>query len=92
MGQQLLEVRKESNCIYLAPVGGGALYIQQVKGVKGIFWDDLGLDKVLAFEVEGYGPLEVEGYGPLLVAMDNKGNSLYEMVQEEVNPEITLRL
>jgi len=84
MGQQLLEVRKESNCIYLAPVGGGALYIQQVKGVKGIFWDDLGLDKVLAFEVEGY--------GPLLVAMDNKGNSLYEMVQEEVNPEITLRL
>jgi tartrate dehydratase beta subunit/fumarate hydratase class I family protein len=48
-----------------------------VKSIQGIFWEDLGFEKVLAFEVKDH--------GPLLVAMDNKENSLYEIVREEVN-------
>jgi len=81
MAREVLEAMKEFNCIYLAQVGGcGALYATQVKSMKGIFWEDLGLEKVSAFEVEDY--------GPLLVAMDNKGNSLYEIVQEEVKRRI----
>lgn len=81
MAREVLEAMKEFKCIYLAQVGGcGALYTNQVKNIKGICWEDLGLEKVLAFEVEDY--------GPLLVAMDNKGNSLYEIVQEEVKRRI----
>jgi len=81
MDRPVLEAMKEWNCIYLAQVGGcGALYAKQVKRIQGIFWEDLGFEKVLAFAIEDY--------GPLLVAMDNKGNSLYEKVQEEVKRRI----
>ena len=81
MDRQVLEAMKKWNCIYFAQVGGcGTLYTKQVKSIQGIFWEDLGFEKVLAFEIEDY--------GPLLVAMDNKGNSLYEAVREEVNRRI----
>jgi tartrate dehydratase beta subunit/fumarate hydratase class I family protein len=81
MDRQVLETLKEFNCIYLAQVGGcGALYAKQVRGIKGPFWEDLGFEKVLAFEIEDY--------GPLLVAMDNKRKQLVRSVREEVNRRI----
>lgn len=67
------EVAREmkNRCIYLAMTGGcAAITTKQVKKIKNVFWQDLGLAEAV-FE------LEVENFGPLIVAIDAKGNSLY---------------
>jgi fumarate hydratase subunit beta len=57
--------------IYLAfPGGCGALAAESIKGVKGVYWEDLGMP-------EAVWVLEVEDFGPLTVAIDARGKSLY---------------
>ncbi|MBC7117826.1 FumA C-terminus/TtdB family hydratase beta subunit [Methanothermobacter tenebrarum] len=61
--------------VYLAAVGGcAALYGENVKKVKRVYWPNLGIP-------EAIWELEVQEFGPLLVAMDSKGENLYERVK-----------
>ncbi len=71
------EAMREMRCVYLAfPGGCGALAAQRVKGVKRIYWSDLGLPEALWV-------LEVEDFGPLFVGIDTKGKNRYEEVKRE---------
>ncbi len=59
-------------CVYLALTGGaGVLAAQAIQRIKKVFWRDLG-------PVEALWVLEVKNFGPLVVAIDLKGNNLYQ--------------
>ncbi|HOQ20739.1 MAG: FumA C-terminus/TtdB family hydratase beta subunit [Methanothermobacter sp.] len=61
--------------VYLAAVGGcAALYAENVKRVKRVYWPSLGIP-------EAIWEFEVQDFGPLIVAMDSNGESLYEKVK-----------
>lgn len=82
MNGAVLDGMKEFGCIYLAQVGGcAAIYADHIERITEVFWKDLGDERVLA--------LEVKDYGPLIVAMDSKGNSLFQMVREESRRRLT---
>jgi fumarate hydratase subunit beta len=83
MSDKVIEAMKEVGCVYLNGIGGesGAYYATKVKGVKEVFWLDLGLPEALWV-------LEVEEFGPLWVAIDRKGNNLFverdRMIEERI--------
>lgn len=61
-----------NDAIYVVATGGcAALYVDAVLKTKDVTWLDLGIP-------EAMWELEVESFGPLIVAMDSKGNSLYD--------------
>ena len=60
----------KNNAVYLIAVGGtAALIAKSVKSVELICYEDLGTEAVYRYEVEDM---------PLIVAIDNKGNNIYE--------------
>ncbi|TDA26168.1 MAG: fumarate hydratase [Archaeoglobi archaeon] len=68
----------KGKAVYLAFTGGaGAFAASRIKRVKGVFWEDLGM-------AEAVWVFEVENFGPCIVAIDSKGNSIYEEVRKEV--------
>lgn len=72
MDDSVREALKRNNAVYVVATGGcAALYVDKVNGIKGVNWLDLGMP-------EAIWDLEVDSFGPLIVAMDNKGNSLYD--------------
>jgi tartrate/fumarate subfamily iron-sulfur-dependent hydro-lyase beta chain len=72
MDAESSKVFEEFGCAYLAFTGGaGALAAKGIKGVKAVYWEDLGMPEALWH-------IEVENLGPLVVAMDSTGRSLYE--------------
>lgn len=78
MGKETVQAMKEYGAAYLAGVGGcAALYAEQVKRVKNVFWTDLGLPEAIWV-------LEVENFGALITAIDSKGRSLYERAKQKV--------
>ncbi|MGQ4891146.1 MAG: FumA C-terminus/TtdB family hydratase beta subunit [Candidatus Njordarchaeia archaeon] len=78
MGKNTAQAAKEVGAFYGAFTGGAAaLAAQSIKEVKGVHWLDLGTPEALWV-------LEVEEFGPLVVAIDAKGNNLYEDVYKEV--------
>jgi len=57
--------------IYLAfPGGCGALAAENIKAIKEVYWQDLGMPEAIWV-------LEVKDFGPLVVAIDVRGKSLY---------------
>ncbi|MDI3483485.1 MAG: fumarate hydratase subunit beta [Methanobacteriaceae archaeon] len=61
--------------VYLAAVGGcAALYAENIKKVKRVYWPSLGIP-------EAIWEFEVQDFGPLIVAMDSKGENLYERIK-----------
>ncbi|MEM4347313.1 MAG: FumA C-terminus/TtdB family hydratase beta subunit [Candidatus Altiarchaeota archaeon] len=73
MSGEVVKAMKNS-CVYLAMTGGcGAITTKQIKKIKNVYWEDLGL-------AEAVYELEVKNFGPLIVAIDSKGNSLYEKI------------
>jgi len=76
---------KETGCVYLSFLGGGAtLHSQAIKEVVSVAWDDLIAHYRLV-------RLRVEGLGPLTVAIDAHGNSLYDELRSAAQarlPEI----
>ena len=63
---------KETGCVYLSFLGGGAtLHSQAIKEVVSVAWDDFIAHYRLV-------TLRVEMLGPLTVAIDAHGNSLYD--------------
>lgn len=60
--------------VYLAMTGGcAAITLKKIKEIKNVYWEDLGL-------AEAVWELKVKNFGPLIVAIDGKGNSLYELI------------
>jgi fumarate hydratase subunit beta len=68
----------EQGAVYFAAVGGcAALYVKSILEVKSVNWIDLGVP-------EAIWELKVKNFGPLVVAMDSKGNNLYEEVKQKI--------
>lgn len=71
--------------VYLAAVGGcAALYVNSITGIKNVHWLDLGVP-------EAIWELEVEKFGPLVVAMDSKGENLYEEIRKKIASRETVQ-
>jgi fumarate hydratase subunit beta len=75
IGGAVIDAIKERGAVYFAAIGGaGALISSRVKSATIICYEDLGPEAVYRFEVESL---------PLIVAVDSKGNDLYEMGPKE---------
>ncbi len=73
MDQNTLKAMKRYGCIYLAAIGGaGALIASSIKKLKNTYKKEFGMPEAI-YE------LEIEKM-PLIVAMDAKGNSIYDNV------------
>lgn len=73
MDKSTLNAMKRYGCVYFAAIGGvGALIASSIKKVKGAYKEEFGMPEAI-YE------LEVKDM-PLIVAMDTKGNSIYEDV------------
>ena len=73
MDENTLRAMKEFGCVYLAATGGaGALIATKIIKIKNIYKEEFGMPEAI-YE------LEVEKV-PLVVAMDSKGNSIYENI------------
>ena len=71
MDDSVLEALKRNNAVYLVATGGcAALYVDTIDNIDGVEWLDLGMP-------EAIWNLKIDSFGPLIVAMDSKGNSLY---------------
>ncbi|MCL6448801.1 MAG: FumA C-terminus/TtdB family hydratase beta subunit [Armatimonadetes bacterium] len=82
MGQEAVKAMQETGACYLNSVGGcAALYAEQIKNVKMVFWTDLGLPEAIWV-------LEVENLGPLVVGIDSHGNSLYERIRNNLEKHL----
>lgn len=66
----------KGKCVYFAAIGGlGATYAKCVKKVHNVYKKEFGMP-------EAIWELEIENF-PLIVAMDARGNDLYEKVREK---------
>ncbi|MEW6358819.1 MAG: FumA C-terminus/TtdB family hydratase beta subunit [Planctomycetota bacterium] len=69
-----LAAMKEHGAVYLAVTGGAAaLETTQIEEIEAVFWEDLFPECIWQFRVKDF--------GPLVVAMDARGNSLYNEVR-----------
>lgn len=72
MDDNVREALKEHEAIYVVATGGcAALYVDAVEKIESVDWLDLGMP-------EAMWNLKVNEFGPLIVAMDSKGNSLFD--------------
>ena len=72
MDDNVREALIKNNAIYVVATGGcAALYVDAVENIENVDWLDLGMP-------EAIWNLKVKDFGPLIVAMDSKGNSLYD--------------
>ena len=82
MGPIMINALKDFGGTYLMATGGcAALYAQQIAKVEHVYWLDLGMP-------EAVWVLRVNQLGPLVVGIDSKGNSLTQIVLEEVRSRI----
>jgi fumarate hydratase subunit beta len=69
---EVIESIIKNKAVYFAAVGGaGALLSKRIKSSKVIAYDDLGTEAIRELYVENF---------PVIVAIDSKGNNLYEIV------------
>ena len=72
MDDSVREALVENEAVYVVATGGcAALYVDAVEEIETVDWLDLGMP-------EAIWNLKVKDFGPLIVAMDSKGNSLYD--------------
>ena len=72
MDDTVREALIRNNALYVVATGGcAALYVDAVEEIESVDWLDLGMP-------EAMWNLKVKDFGPLIVAMDSKGNSLYD--------------
>lgn len=72
MDDTVREALIENQAVYVVATGGcAALYVDAVEEIESVDWLDLGMP-------EAIWNLKVKNFGPLIVAMDSKGNSLYD--------------
>lgn len=77
MNNETLKAMQEVGCVYLAQAGGcSQVYSEAVQEIKAKIWEDLGPNLVLR--------IDVKRLGPLIVAMDSKGDSLYQKMLDNL--------
>jgi len=82
MNEDVMKSMRKNKAVYLSMTGGCAASIaEMIKEIKKVYWLDLGIP-------EAVWVLEVEKFGPLIVAIDAKGNSLYEEVNKRVEENL----
>jgi fumarate hydratase subunit beta len=82
LDRQCAETMKEVGCVYLSFLGGGSpLLSDAIKEVVAVAWEDLVAHYRLV-------KLRVEDLGPLVVAIDSKGNSLFDQLQESARDRL----
>ena len=70
-GQAVIDAMKRNDAVYFAAVGGiAALMAQSVKDVQLVCYEDLGTEAIRLLTVEDM---------PLTVAIDCRGNSIYDL-------------
>jgi hydro-lyases, Fe-S type, tartrate/fumarate subfamily, beta region len=75
MSKDVGKAMSEQGCVYLAATGGAAVSLAEaISRVIGVEWEDLGM-------AEALWKFDTERLGPLIVAMDARGNSLYDDVK-----------
>lgn len=73
-GSEVIESMIKNKAVYFAATGGaGALLSKCIKESKVIAYDDLGTEAIHELYVEKF---------PLIVAIDSKGNNLYELYSQ----------
>lgn len=78
MSKDTIDAMKECGCVYLAATGGAAISLAEgLRKCVGHEWLDLGM-------AEAMWRFDTEKLGPLVVAIDSKGNSLYEKVNSSL--------
>jgi fumarate hydratase subunit beta len=77
MSKEVAEAMKESGCVYLAATGGTAVTLADELLCTGVEWEDLGMAEAMWL-------MEANNFGPLVVAIDSKGNSIYDQVAESL--------
>lgn len=78
MSPETAEAMKKVGCVYLAATGGAAISLAEgLCRCTGCEWSDLGM-------AEAMWRFETDKLGPLIVAMDSRGNSLYENVRKSL--------
>jgi fumarate hydratase subunit beta len=82
LDRQCADVMKDVGCVYLSFLGGGSpLLSDAIKEVVAVAWEDLVAHYRLV-------KLRVEDLGPLVVAIDSKGNSLFDKLQESARDRL----
>lgn len=67
MGERTEEALRKFGAVYMEfPGGAGALAAKAIRGIKEVYWRDLG-------DPEAVWVMEVEEFGPCIVTMDSKG-------------------
>lgn len=73
--QEVIDAMQKNKAVYFAAVGGvGALLAKFIKKAEIIAYEELGPEAIYRLEVEDF---------PVLVAIDSKGNNLYQQGKEK---------
>ncbi|MBS7657786.1 fumarate hydratase C-terminal domain-containing protein [Candidatus Bathyarchaeota archaeon] len=82
VGKEATKALQEYGGVYCAFTGGaGVAAAKMIKKVINVEWLDLGIPEALWV-------FKVENFGPLIVAIDSKGNNLYEEVKMRLNEKL----
>ena len=77
--QEVIEAIVRNGCVYFAAIGGAAALIaKSIKKEEMLCYDDLGTEAVRRYTVEDF---------PCIVAIDSKGNNVYETEPKKYNTE-----
>ena len=77
MSAEVAQAMKDVGCVYLAATGGTAVTLADELRCVGVEWEDLGMAEAMWL-------FEANNFGPLVVAIDAKGNSIYDKVAENL--------
>ena len=77
MSREVADAMKECGCVYLAATGGTAVTLADESRCTGVEWEDLGMAEAMWL-------FESNNFGPLVVAIDAKGNSIYDEVSKNL--------
>lgn len=81
MDENTKKVFQEVGAVYLAQAGGcSVICTEGVSKINQKYWEDLGPNLALH--------LTFKNFGPLIVAMDSKGNSLFDNMNENLNDNL----
>ena len=77
--QEVIDAIVRNGCVYFAAIGGAAALIaKSIKKEEMLCYEDLGTEAVRRYTVEDF---------PCIVAIDSKGNNVYETEPKKYNTE-----
>ena len=82
MDKEAVDAMQEVGAVFLCATGGcAALYAEQIKAVKNVYWSDLEM-------VDAVWEFETDCMGPFVVNVDSHGNSIYVERRKEVRERV----